>query len=278
MIAAATSASIPAVRLEPIDDARDPRLADYGAAIAGNGGPQGVFLAEGRLVVRALLGAERFRTRSVLVTPAALSGLRDALATAAEVPIYVASPTVLRSTIGYRFSRGCLAAGEVGTAGSLEAIIAARPKLLVALDRVTDPDNVGAVFRSARALGAGGALLAPGTGDPLYRKAIRVSMGAVLEVPYAEAPAWPAEIARLRAAGFITVALTPRGDVEFGELGSLRPQPERVALVIGGESGIGAAVLAAVDLRVRIAMAPGVDSLNLAAAAAIALHGLRRLS
>jgi tRNA G18 (ribose-2'-O)-methylase SpoU len=277
VIAAVTSASIVAMRIEPIDDVDDVRLADYRAAIAGTGGTQGVFLAEGRLVVRKLLAADRFRTRSVLVTPAALSGLRDALATAAEVPVYVASLTVLRSTIGYRFSRGCLAAGEVGATGSLEAILAARPKLLVVLDRVTDPDNVGAVFRSAQAFGAGGALLAPGTGDPLYRKAIRVSMGAALEVPYAEAPAWPVEIARLRAAGFTIVALTPRGDVELGALGSLRPLPERVALVIGGEStGIGAEVLRASDLRVRIEMEPGVDSLNLAAAAAIALHGLRR--
>jgi tRNA G18 (ribose-2'-O)-methylase SpoU len=277
MIAAVTSASIPAVRIEPIDDVDDVRLADYRAAIAGTGGTQGVFLAEGRLVVRKLLAADRFRTRSVLVTPAALSGLRDALATAAEVPVYVTSPAVLRSTIGYRFSRGCLAAGEVGATGSLEAILAARPKVLVVLDRVTDPDNVGAVFRSAQAFGAGGALLAPGTGDPLYRKAIRVSMGAALEVPYAEAPAWPAEIVRLRAAGFTIVALTPRGDVELGALGSLRPLPGRVALVIGGEStGIGAEVLRASDLRVRIEMEPGVDSLNLAAAAAIALHGLRR--
>ena len=277
MIAAVTSASIPAVRIEPIDDVDDVRLADYRAAIAGTGGTQGVFLAEGRLVVRKLLAADRFRTRSVLVTPAALSGLRDALATAAEVPVYVASLTVLRSTIGYRFSRGCLAAGEVGATGSLEAILAARPKVLVVLDRVTDPDNVGAVFRSAQAFGAGGVLLAPGTGDPLYRKAIRVSMGAALEVPYAEAPAWPAEIVRLRAAGFTIVALTPRGDVELGALGSLRPLPGRVALVIGGEStGIGAEVLRASDLRVRIAMEPGVDSLNLAAAAAIALNGLRR--
>jgi tRNA G18 (ribose-2'-O)-methylase SpoU len=264
------------VRIEPIEDADDARLSDYRAAIAGTSGPEGVFLAEGGLVVRALLAAERFRTRSVLVTPAALSGLCDALATAAEVPVYVANPTVLRSAIGYRFSRGCLAAGEAGAAGSLEAIVAARPNLLVALDRVTDPDNVGAVFRTARAFGAGGVLLAPGTGDPLYRKAIRVSMGAVLAVPYANAPAWPGEIERLRAAGFTTVALTPRGEVELGELGSLRPRPERVALVIGGESGIGDALLRAADLRVRIAMAPGVDSLNLAAAAAIALHGLDR--
>ncbi len=102
-------------------------------------------------------------------------------------------------------------------------------------------------------------------------------MGAVLAVPYAEAPAWPGELARLRAAGFTIVALTPRGDVEFGELRSVRPLPARFTLVVGSESkGIGDAALRAADLRVRIAMAPGVDSLKLAAAAAIALHGLRR--
>src|SRR5262249_38076953 len=172
--AGAATDSIPALRIEPIEDAGDPRLSDYRAAIAGTRGPEGVFLAEGSLVVRALLAADRFRTRSVLVTPAALSGLRDALAAAAEGPVYVPSPTVLRGAAGYGFSRGCLAAGEAGAAGSLEAMVAARPNLLVALDRVTDPDNVGAVFRTARVFGAGGILLAPGTGDPLYRKAIRV--------------------------------------------------------------------------------------------------------
>jgi len=266
------------VRIEPIEDAGDARLADYRAGGASAGGHRdGVFIAEGRVVVRALLAGERFRARSVLVTPAALAGLRDALQTASEIPVYLASPAVLRSTVGYRFSRGCLAAGEAGPTGSLEAIVAARPRLLVVLDRVTDPDNVGAVFRGAQAFGAGGVLLAPGTCDPLYRKAIRVSMGAVLAVPYAEMPAWPGELARLQAAGFTIVALTPRGDVELGELGSARPLPERVALVIGSEStGVGDAVLRAADLRVRIAMAPGVDSLNLAAAAAIALHRLRR--
>src|SRR5262249_7191785 len=109
-----------------------------------------------------------------------------------------------------------------------------------------------------------------------YRKAVRVSMGAVLTVPYAAAPAWPAELTHLRAAGFGIVALTPRGEVELGELGSARPVPENVALVIGGESTrIEDTALDMTDLRVRIAMAPGVDSLNLAAAAAIALHSLR---
>jgi len=157
------------VRIEPIEDAGDARLADYRAGGASAGGHRdGVFIAEGRVVVRALLAAERFRARSVLVTPAALAGLRDALQTASEIPVYLASPAVLRSTVGYRFSRGCLAAGEAGPTGSLEAIVAARPRLLVVLDRVTDPDNVGAVFRGAQAFGAGGVLLAPGTAIALH--------------------------------------------------------------------------------------------------------------
>ena len=103
------------MRIEPIEDAGDARLGDYRAGGASAGGHRdGVFIAEGRVVVRALLAAERFRARSVLVTPAALAGLRDALQTASEIPVYLASPAVLRSTVGYRFSRGCLAAGEAG--------------------------------------------------------------------------------------------------------------------------------------------------------------------
>jgi tRNA G18 (ribose-2'-O)-methylase SpoU len=173
--------------------------------------------------------------------------------------------------VGFDFHRGCLAAGDRPGDIPLESLLAAR--VLVVLERVTNPDNVGAVFRSALAFGAGGVVLSRGSADPLYRKAIRVSMGATLRVPFARLEEWPTPLARLGAAGFTIVALTPAAVLDIAELG----RPERVALLLGAEGdGLGAAARACADVEVAIRMAPGANSLNVATAAAIGLHRLGR--
>jgi len=149
--------------------------------------------------------------------------------------------------------------------------------VLLVLERVTNPDNIGGAFRNAMAFGAGGVVLAPGCSDPLYRRAIRVSMGGTLVVPFTRAEPCPEALARLRGAGFTVVALTPDGGADIGELGTSRPVPERVALLLGSEEeGLSAAARAAADLAVAIRMADRGQSLNVATASGIALHRLAR--
>ena len=253
--------------VERITDADDPRLADYRGLA--NGGPREAFVVEGRRLVRRLLDGSRFRTRSVLLTERALVDLRDALADG--LPVYVGGAPMIRRLVGFEFHRGCLAAGERGETGRTDDLLSGR--LLVVLERTTSPDNIGAVFRNAGAFGADAVLLSPGCGDPLYRRAIRVSMGGSLRVPFAVLPAWHAGLATLRDAGFTIVALTPDGGVDIGEFGRSRRLPDRVALVLGAEGeGLGPDARAAADLEVRIPLAPGDHSLNLATACGIALH------
>src|SRR5581483_3964818 len=175
-----------------VDDVADPHLADYrelkDAALRRRAG---VFVAEGRLVVRRLFDAGRFRVRSVLVTEAALDDLRDVLIDGAAV--YVASDDTIKRIVGFKFHRGCLAAVERPPATPLASLLAGR--LLVVLERVTNPDNMGGVFRNAMAFGADGVLLSSGCADPLYRKAVRVSMGGTLRVPFAVLEPWPEALA-----------------------------------------------------------------------------------
>src|SRR5262245_3868238 len=252
--------------IEPIDDPTDPRVADYRALQdAELRRRHGLFVAESRAVVRALLASARFRTRSVLLTAPALESLRDALP--AHVPVYLTSHEVARAVVGFDFHRGCVALGERGAEPPLEALLRAPgPRVVLALEDVSNPDNVGGAFRNARAFGADLVLLSPACGDPLYRKAVRTSMGAALAVPFAHLADWADGLAQLRAAGYILAALTPEpAALDLARLGAERPIPPRLALVLGAEGpGLRAETLAAADLRVRIAMAPGVDSLNVA--------------
>jgi tRNA G18 (ribose-2'-O)-methylase SpoU len=155
----------------------------------------------------------------------------------------------------------------------------AQSRMLVILEAVANPDNVGGVFRNAAAFGADGVLLSPTCCDPLYRKAIKTSMGATLQVPYARAGSddWPAVIGRVRAAGFRIVALTPRASSETLEAFQARPRVPSIAVMLGTEgAGLTPAVEAAADDRVRIPISGAVDSLNVAVAAGIALHALQR--
>jgi tRNA G18 (ribose-2'-O)-methylase SpoU len=252
--------------IERIADAADPRLEDYRDLFRRR---RGVFVAEGRRLVRRLLTAPRFRVRSVLATGAALADLSGVLGDG--VPVYLAGERTIRDVVGFDFHRGCLAAGEPREAATPETFLADR--LLVVLERTTNPDNVGAVFRNALAFGADGVLLSPGSGDPLYRKAIRVSMGATLRVPFATVDDWPGGLGRLRTAGFTIVALTPEAPIDVARF----PQPERTALLLGAEGdGLSAAARAIADVEVAIRMAPGDHSLNVATACGIALHHFAR--
>ncbi len=229
-------------------------------------------------MVEQLLASPRFRVRSVLATRAALESLRDAHA-ARGAPVYLVTRSVLERVAGARFHQGCVAVGELPAALSLDQILATLgtgSRRLVVLERMADPDNVGGLFRNARAFGVDAVLLSPGCTHPLYRKAIRTSMGATLEIPFAHISTWPKGLATLRAAGFTLIALTPRPDaLDITALGDTRPIPERIALLLGGEGyGLSEEALTQSQLRVRIAMAPGVDSLNVTSAAGIALHRL----
>ncbi len=257
-----------------VDSLADPRLAAYrdlqDTTLRER---HGLFVAEGQHMVRRLVAGGRFRPRSVLLTTAALEPLAALLA-AADVPVFVAEPAVVRGVVGYDFHHGCIGLGERGASATLDAILAAPPTVLVVLETIANPDNVGGIFRNARALGADAVLLGPGCCDPLYRKTVRVSIGATLEVPFAPLPGWPGDLARLRAAGFTVVALTPdAGAVDLATLA----RPERVALLVGSErDGLSPPARAAADVEARIAMMPDGDSLNVATAAAIALHRLGR--
>ncbi len=236
----------------------------------------GLFVAEGRIIVRRVVEDARFRVRSVLVNDAARADLADVLDTL-TAPVYVASGDVLNAITGYNVHRGCLAMVERPPATSVDDLLAASSSLVV-LEGVTNADNVGGLFRNAAAFGFGGVLLSPTCCDPLYRKAIRTSMGAALRVPFARADEWPAILSSVRAAGFTLVALTPREpSVSLDAFAPARDASLKIALIAGTEgAGLTPAVEAAADHRVRIAISDQVDSLNVAVAAGIAMHACRR--
>jgi tRNA G18 (ribose-2'-O)-methylase SpoU len=258
------------IRVERIADADDPRLADYRLPNATERARHETFVVEGRLLVQKLI-ASRFAIRSVVTTHNALAEIERALAArGAAACVYLADADVIARVLGFAFHRGCLAAAERPHSPALDELLAPRARVLLGLEGVSNPDNVGGVFRNAAAFGADGVILSPGCGDPLYRKAARVAMGGSLAVPFVHVPDWPVTLARLKAAGFTLVALVP--DAGAVELGALRV-PARVALLFGAEGeGLGAATRTAADVLATIGMAPGADSLNVATASGIALH------
>lgn len=259
----------------PVVDADDPRVAAYrGLRTRGErpgGADPATVVAEGPVVVQRLL-ASGLAVRSLLVTPRGARLLAEEIA-AAPAPTYVATPEVLRAIVGYDLHRGALAIAERPPPQPVHEVLAGA-RVAAVLEGVNDHENLGAVARSAVALGVGALLLSPDCADPLYRRAVRVSMGHVLRLPTARLAPWPGALAALRTDGWPVVALTPDAgaprleDVPIGGL-------DRVAVLLGAEGpGLSPAALAAADHRVRIAMAPGVDSLNVAHAAAIAFHRL----
>jgi tRNA G18 (ribose-2'-O)-methylase SpoU len=263
-----------AARIDHADDpAAEPfRLLRAPGALAA----AGLLGAEGRLVVERLLGpASRFRMRALLATPRALSALAPLVEQGApDALLLSAEQEVLEAVVGHRLHRGCVALAERGAAarpGQVIAAARAAGRALLVCENIADPDNLGGLFRNAAAFGVGGVLLSPGGGDPLYRKAVRASMGASLEIPFARCEAWPGSLAAVAEAGYRLVALAPRAPLSIDEL----PRAAASALLVGSEGdGLSSGALAAAHFAVRIPIAPAVDSLNVATAAAIALHRL----
>jgi tRNA G18 (ribose-2'-O)-methylase SpoU len=260
-----------------LTDLDDPRVALYrGVRDPALLREHGLFVGEGRLVVRRLVEDGRFPVRSLLLSAAARDDLADILDVRPALDAFVASLDALRGLTGFDLHRGCLALAERPAPEPAAALVArlGAARLVVVLEAVADADNVGGVFRNALAFGAGAVLLSPGCCDPLYRKAIRTSMAAALRVPFARVEPWPGGLDLLRRAGFALVALTPSAEArDLAAFARDPARPSRLALVAGAEGpGLSAAALAMADAQVRIPMAPGVDSLNLATAAGIALH------
>ena len=271
---------MPAAPISIVDPA-DPRIAPYrllsDSALLQS---QGLFIAEGRLVVRRLIESGGWAVRSLLVNPAAAASLQSAFALLDEaVPIYVCETRDFLGVTGHDIHRGCLALVERPPARRVADVLAtsdratALPRVVVVLEGVTNADNVGGVFRNAAAFGAGAVLLSPTCCDPLYRKAIRTSMAATLFVPYARVDSWPGGLDALRMHGYTIVALTPREPSVTLEAFAATARPARVALLVGTEGeGLTAAVEDAADVRVRIPISTRVDSLNLSVATGIALN------
>ncbi|MEW6319714.1 MAG: RNA methyltransferase [Acidobacteriota bacterium] len=256
----------------PVSHFDDPRLAEYAAL----GAPavlrgRGLFVAEGRLVVRRLLALPRFTIRSVLVTTAAWREMTATLQpAAARIPVYVVPQEVMNGVTGFNIHRGCLAIAERPPDVPLEALPLRTARRLLVLEHVSNPDNIGGLFRSAAAFDVDAVVLGPACGDPLYRKAVRTSMGATLVVPFASAGNWPGGLETIGASGIEVLALTPDGDTRLVDVPCDLP---RLALVAGAEgSGLSAEALARCRRRVSITMTGRVDSLNVATAASIALH------
>lgn len=261
-----------------VHDPADHRLRDYtgltDVALRRVREPaEGLFLAEGEKVVRRALAAG-YRPRSFLLDPRRVAPLSDLL-DAVETPAFVAGQDVLAAVTGFRMHRGVLASLHRRPPSAVGDVLDGSRRLLV-LEDIVDHTNVGAVFRGAAGLGMDGVLLSPRCADPLYRRAVRVSMGAVLTLPYARLPLWRDGLVALRDNGFRLLALTPAPDaVPLDSVGA-RPD-ERVALLLGTEGdGLSPRWAEQADLAVRIPMARDVDSLNVAAAAAVACYALTR--
>jgi tRNA G18 (ribose-2'-O)-methylase SpoU len=272
------------VRVITVDSADDERLSGYRAvsepALARD---RGLFVAEGRRVVQRLLQSPSLEVESVLVTrPAyeALQGSAAALEGRPDLTVYLVSQAVMNGVTGFPIHRGCLALAVRPALPHWETL-AVRGRTLVVLERLGDADNVGSAFRSAAAFGVDGVLLGPGCADPLYRKAIRTSMGAALTIPFAriDTPAqpWPVALRKLRDAGWHVMGLTPRADgrplwetVRGGE-------SARLALVFGHEGdGLSQQALDACTELARIPMVSGVDSLNVAVSVGVTLYDVTR--
>jgi tRNA G18 (ribose-2'-O)-methylase SpoU len=266
-----------APRVIRVDDPADPRIADFvgltDVRLRRVREPaEGLFIAEGEKVIRRALAAG-YPLRSLLLEDKWLEGLAD-LVEVAGAPVHLASRAVLDATTGYAVHRGALAAmGRLPLPSAPE--LASGARRIAVLGDVNDHTNVGAIFRAAAGLGVDAVLLSPRCADPLYRRSVKVSMGAVFAVPYARLGSWPVGLDALREAGVTVAALAlTESAVQLDDLAGRLP--ERLAPVLGPEGhGLSPPVLEHADVVVRIPMAGGVDSLNVAAAAAVAFWATR---
>ena len=263
--------------LIPVGDPDDPRLADYHdlrdvQLRTSLEAEHGLFLAEGEKVVRRAVEAG-YPPRSFLMAPRWIPGLTDVL-DSSDAPCFVVEEALAERVTGFHVHRGALASLHRRPLPPVDAVVAGG-RTVVVLEDVVDHTNVGAVFRSAAALGVDAVLLSPRCADPLYRRSVKVAMGAVFTVPWARVESWYDAVTALAAAGFTTVALTPAEDavdIEAAVAGR-----DRLALLVGTEGqGLSDRWLQSADVRAVIPMAAGVDSLNVAAATAVACYVARR--
>ena len=254
---------------ETVTDPADPRLADYRRMkdrdLSAEGGR---FVAESELVVRRLLGSG-LPVLSVLATPVRLESLGGALQ-GLTCPVYAASQAVLDAITGFHVHRGCLAIGQRPE----HVDVPASARTVVVLEDLVSADNIGATARNAAAFGVDALVLSPRPADPYYRKAVRVSIGAVFQLPVVRLTDWPDGLGTLKSRGFaIFGAVVDADAVPLTEV----VRPPKVALMLGAEGpGLSPAARAACDRLVTIPMAPGADSLNVATAGAVALFQLRQ--
>jgi tRNA G18 (ribose-2'-O)-methylase SpoU len=264
------------LRLEEISDPGDPRLANYrdlkdSVLRRRAERAERVFVVEGKLALEAVL-ASTYPLLSVLVLRRRLGALAQ-LALPPETPIYVVGDEVMGGIAGFNVHRGLLAIARRVPATSAAELLARGPgSPLVVVEGVNDQENLGAIFRNAAAFGAGAVLLDPTCADPLYRRCVRVSLGTVLKVPFARLEPWPESLELFRDDGFVALALTPDPGADRIEDVGAELHGAKVALVVGAEGhGLTPEVLSSCR-RARIPMAKRVDSLNVAAATAVALH------
>lgn len=265
------------MNVQGVESANDPRLSDYRSltdvALRKRFEPEhGLFMAESHKVI-ARAAAAGYPVRSVLTTSRWLPEVRQ-LSLPAETTVYVADEVLINEITGYRVHRGALAAMRRLPLPTVASVVRDARRLVV-LEGIVDHTNVGAILRSAAGLGFDGFLIDPTCADPLYRRSVRVSMGAVFALPWTRVSDWPGGLAMLSAEGFELMALTPDAQAEPIDAASADP-PEKAALVLGAEGdGLTGEALGQVSRHLRIPMAAGVDSLNVAAAAAVACYALR---
>lgn len=264
-----------------IEDPADPRIDDFRDLNSVDRRPdlpsgKGLVIAEGVLVVQRML-ASRFVPRALLGTDRRLGELADDLA-GVPVPFYRASPEVMATAIGFHLNRGVLASASRPPELSVADVIA-DARTVVALEGVNDHENLGSIFRNAAGLAVDAVVFGAGCADPLYRRAVRVSMGHALLVPFARAQTWPADLKILQDNGFRVLAMTPDAAAATLPEAMADLRSERVAILVGAEGpGLTEHTMRASDVRVRIPMSRGTDSLNVATAAALAFYERARLS
>ncbi|WP_309079888.1 RNA methyltransferase [Zhihengliuella sp.] len=263
------------VRLEAADD---PRVSDYwalsDAQLRQTADPaHGRYIAESSKVVRRALAAGH-TPRSFFLAPQWIDGLSDVLEAHPDVPAYVGEPRLLEAIAGFHLHRGALAAMNRPEPLALDAVLAGARRVAV-LEDLADHTNLGAIFRSAAAIGVDAVLVTERCADPLYRRAIRVSMGTVFQIPWVRLGDWDDAVAQLKSQGFSLAALEVTEDARPVDDVARMDLP-RLALILGTEgAGVSPRALAASDLQVVIPMREGVDSLNVAAASAVAFWELR---
>ncbi|WP_018549064.1 TrmH family RNA methyltransferase [Streptomyces sp. LaPpAH-108] len=261
-----------------LTDPDDPRLHDYtnltDVELRRRREPaEGLFIAEGEKVIRRARAAG-YDTRSMLLTPKWAEVMRDVIDELAA-PVYCVSPELAERVTGYHVHRGALASmGRKALPTAAEVLAPARR--VAVFEDMVDHANLGAAFRNAAALGVDAVLLTPRCADPLYRRAVKVSMGAVFSVPYARFDTWPQDAGTLHDAGFVIAALCLGPDsITLDELAA--EHHEKLALMLGTEGdGLSRAAMDAADKLVRIPMSAGIDSLNVAAASAVAFYATCR--